>query len=153
MERVLWKKAAEFLTHPANNPSNYDGFWKNVGTNVSIFRQRTGHSISKMALKLGMTPLRLSMVEKGVPVDFYTLFRISNFLNISVSDLISANASDLMNIESSRPVAEFVRKFHLTVEEQRMLINVGKAIFRYKSGNHSERTLIKALVSQYKVGD
>jgi transcriptional regulator with XRE-family HTH domain len=106
-----------------------------------------------MALKLGLTPQKLLSIERGFPTDFYTIFRIANYLNINIGDLVSGNSVEEVNLETSRPLSEFVQKYHLTYEEQKMLAVLGKALFRYRWGTHTEQKLLKSLTSQFKMGE
>lgn len=74
----------------------------NIGTNIAFFRRKKGLTQKQLADKVNLSPSFISHIENGISnPSNETLEKISNILDVSISNITydnNINASDLENI-------------------------------------------------------
>jgi hypothetical protein len=76
------------------------------------------------------------------------LYQLSKGFGVKISQFFDVETSTY-NPKELAPVASFVRNYSLSVEEQRLLVEVGRALFKKRWGKIEDKELIKRVVSQY----
>jgi len=73
-------------------------FYKNLGESIRIFRKKEGFSQEALAAYLGLSRISIVNIEKGKQkVQIFTLFKIANYLKVSLDKLMPGESVDIIS--------------------------------------------------------
>ncbi|WP_166727745.1 helix-turn-helix transcriptional regulator [Mucilaginibacter gilvus] len=73
-------------------------FYKNLGESIKNFRKKESLSQETLAKHLGLSRISIVNIEKGKQkVQIYTLFKISDYLKVSIDKLMPEKSVDIIS--------------------------------------------------------